>query len=389
MKLEELKALIEEQVKSAIAPLQETQRKYADLFKEQQQQQEQKGEQLEPGIRMARLAKLMVLSKNDPEKAYHLATGGANNSSKGMYPNDLELHNTLKSLSATTPSEGGFLVNEQYAQEIIPLLYAKAVVRKLGARPLPMPNGNLNLPKVTGGATSYYIGENTDAKKSKQKFGNIRLSGKKLVTLVPISNDLIRSASIEADRIVRDDMIMSMALKEDFSALYGAGTEYTPRGVYNINGVSKSALNALPTSDDIASMVGELMAKNINWGSVGWTFNGLVWSVFYNLKTSTGYYIHRDEMNQGKLLGLPFQISNQIPVNANKTDLFLGDWNEFIIGEQMGLQMEASTEATYFDGTEMVSAFSQDQTVLKVTSIHDFGVRYPEAFIVKTGVQTA
>ena len=404
MNIEELKQVIGQVVENKIAPMQETQRKYADQLAAQAQHPaaqdpgapadtyEAKGEKLEPGIRLARSAKLMILSKNDPEKALRFAAGNGTNSSKGMYPDDKELHQTLKALSTTTPSDGGFLIPEQYAAEIIPLLYPKAVVRKLGARSLPLTNGNLNMPKMLGGASSYYLGENMDAKSSQPNFGNVRLSAKKLVTLVPISNDLIRSTSPESDRMVRDDMIRSMALKEDWAAMYGTGTEYVPRGIYNVDGITTQNFSALPDSDSMAAeFVGKLMTKNIDWNSVGWIFNGFVWNLLYNLKTTTGVYLHRDELNKGLFLGYPYAISNQIKVDntANaKTDIFFGDFSEFIIGQDMNLEIFASNEATYNDGTGLVSAFSQDQTVIKMTSKHDFGVRHPEAFVVGQKVYT-
>lgn len=395
MTREELKAFIAEVVGEQIEPLKQVQHQYADKLNGQtppaDTPPEPKGEKLDPGIRLARCAKLMVLANNDPEKALFYAQGGGTNSRKGMYPEDKELHAALKQMTEGTPSDGGFLVPEQYAAEIIPLLRAKAVVRRLGARPLEMPGGNLNIPKVTGGATAYYVGESRDAKKSKPTLGNIRLSAKKLVTLVPISNDLLRANTYNADQMVRDDMIQTMALKEDYTALYGSGTEFTPRGVINVSGITKAALGAVPDSDTMAAMVGLLLTKNLPWMSVGWAFNGALWSVLYNLKDGSGNYIHRDEMNQGKFLGLPFAISNQITYNndANKTtDVFLADWSEFIIGEQMGLELEASREASYHDGSELQSAFSRDETVLKVTAKHDFGVRHAEAFNVKTSVYT-
>ncbi|MNR13988.1 hypothetical protein D3C85_1304330 [compost metagenome] len=59
-----------------------------------------------------------------------------------------------------------------------------------------------------------------------------------------------------------------------------------------------------------------------------------------------------------------------------------------MIGEEMSVEMMASTEATYHDGTQLVSAFSQDQTVLIMTAKHDFGVRHPEAFIFGDSIHT-
>ncbi len=394
MTKEDLTELIKSAVQEQVGPLTQTQTKYSDKFNGDEKSAAEaaaeksakdaelnaKGETVEPGIRLARSAKLMIMAKNDIEKAASLA--------KSFYGNDTHLQKSLGALAASVPSDGGFLIPEVYSDEIIPLLRNKAVFRSMGARPLPLANGNLNIPRMLGGATSYYIGENQDAKISKPKFGTMRLSSKKLVTMVPISNDLIRSTSAEADRMIRDDMIKSMALAEDFAALYGKGTEYTPRGLYNTDGVSKMKLSGLPDGDNLGDFVGALMSRNIDWGNVGWIFNGFVWNKLYQLKTATGAYLYREELNAGKFLGFPYKVTNQITnTGANlASDVFFGDFNEFIIGEEMGMEMMASTEATYVDGGELVSAFSRDQTVIKVTNKHDFGVRHPEAFVIGTDV---
>lgn len=394
MTSDELKALIQGEVKSAvnaeIEPLKETQRKYADLFdpeKAKGLQTEDKGEEVEPGIRLARCAKLAVLSKGDMEKAIYIAKG--NEKKPGMYARDKKLVGAMeKALSVTSPADGGFLVPEVLANEVIPLLYAKTVVMESGARKLDMPNGNLSIPRLQGGSTSYYQGENRPATKSQQKLENLTLRSKKLTTLVPTSNDLIRNASVSADAIVRDDMMQSMRLKMDWAGLYGTGTEYTPLGIKNTPGISKLDVGAIIGADDPAIMRAVLKSKNLPMGSVGWVFNSTIEGILYNLKTTAGAYIYRDEMNAGKLLGYPYLTTEQIPVgsdNHGKSDIFFGDWSEFIVGEEVAFEMSASTEATYDDGTgTLVSAYSNDQTVIKVLAKHDFGLRHAPAFLVYT-----
>jgi len=395
MDVNELKTVISDTVKEQLAPIQdkqkqyeETQHKYADIFVQKQNAPAQEIKK-EPGITFARAIKCLTLAKNNPDTALQYAMGGQN-SSKGMYPEDKEVHALLKQLSATTPSEGGFLIGEQYSAEIIPLLLSKTAVMELGARHIPMPNGNLNLPKLTGGATSYYVGENQNATKSQQAFGNVKLSSKKLVTLVPVSNDLIRSSSYQADMMIRDDMINQMKLKIDYTSMYGDGTAYTPIGIKNsvaTANITISSAAATLSADIPGTMIGELMNANVPMLSTGWIFNSKIWSAFYNLKTTTNQYIYRDEMNRGSLNGFPFRISNQI-TTANSTagttyfDIFLGDFSEFMFGDEMTFNFEASTEASWYDGSSLQSAFSLDQTILKVTAKHDMALRHNTSFLV-------
>lgn len=393
MDLNELKSVIGDTVKEQLAPIQEkqaqyeeTQRKYAGIFEQKEKETE---EQKAPGMTFTRAIKCLTLAKNDADKALFYAAGGQN-SSKGMYPEDKQVQALLKQLSATTPSEGGFLISEQYARDIIPLLLSKTAVMELGARRIPMPGGNLSMPKLTGGATSYYVGENSNATKSQQTFGNVKLSSKKLVTLVPVSNDLIRNASPEADMIVRDDMVQQMRLKIDYTAMYGDGTAYTPMGIkksITTANISIATGTGTLSADVPGTMIGLLMNDNTPMLNVGWIFNSQIWSTFYNLKTTTNQYIYRDEMNRGTLNGFPFRISNQI-TTANSTagttyfDIFLGDFSEFLFGDELAFEFMASNEASWYDGSSLQSAFSLDQTVLKITAKHDMALRHNTSFLV-------
>lgn len=400
MDLNELKSVITDSVKEQLTPIQEkqkeyeekqklyeeTQHKYSEIFEKKEKEQTEKKE---PGITTARIMKCMMLAKNDPEKALFIAEKGNSTGKGGMYPNDEEVKTILKTLTATTPSEGGFLLQEQYSQDIIPLLLSKTAVMELGARRVPMPKGNINLPKLTGGATSYYQGEASNATASQQTLGNLKLSSKKLVTLVPISNDLIRDASTAADRMVRDDMVNQMKLKIDHTAMYGDGTAFTPLGIKN--GISTANISIATgastlTADVPGTMISALMLDNTPMLNVGWIFNSRIWGAFYNLKTTTNQYIYRAEMDRGMLNGFPFRVSNQITTATSTAgttyfDIFLGDFSEFIFGDEMAFEFMASNEASYYDGSSLQSAFSQDLTILKITSKHDMALRHNTSFL--------
>ena len=107
------------------------------------------------------------------------------------------------------------------------------------------------------------------------------------------------------------------------------------------------------------------------------------------MKDGGNNYIHRAEMERGFLAGAPFRINNNVTVGADAhglTELYFGDFSQFIVGETLGIQIAVSHEASYPDGNTMVSAFANDQTVMRVLLREDFGVRYPDAFVVKSKV---
>ncbi len=114
---------------------------------------------------------------------------------------DSEMSREFKALSATSPTDGGYLVPEVYANEIIELLYPATAIYELGARRLGMANGNMNLPKIKTGARAMFTGENRQIPKTAPKFGNLKLSAKKLTALIPMSNDLLRSTNFDNDSV--------------------------------------------------------------------------------------------------------------------------------------------------------------------------------------------
>lgn len=86
-----------------------------------------------------------------------------------------------------------------------------------------MANGNLNIPKIKTGSRALFAGENRAISRSAPKFGNLKLSAKKLTALIPMSNDLLRSTNFDNDVIVGQDVTKQMALGVDYGALLGTG----------------------------------------------------------------------------------------------------------------------------------------------------------------------
>lgn len=364
-------------------PAEDLQRKYSSIYMSTGAEPPQKETRQEKGIGWARAIKCVSQSQGDPERAVSIA--------RKMYSQDDVLHRELKAMSATAPTDGGYLIPEMYAADVIELLYDQCVVTKLGAVTVPMPNGNLTIPKLTSGASAGYIGELRKPKESQATIGNIKLSGKKLATKVIISNDLLRSASYRADQIIRDDALRAMALAMDKAAIMGRGSEYEPKGLLNMN-ITKLAIDAAPDSATTGKMLAELIKANVSANKLGWAINGAVWGALYNVVDESGRYVYREGMDQGKLNGHAFEITNQLPIGADangKCSMLLGNWADFLIGEQLQMEAEMFREATIIDNNkEIVSAVDNDCSILRLISIHDFGVRHEQSFVLATGIKT-
>ena len=308
-----------------------------------------------------------------------------------------------KAMAAGDATAGGFLVPTQFTQEVIEFLRAQAIVRRLAARVISVPTGTLKVPKLTGGATAYYIGENTNATKSEPTTGQLTLSFKKLVTLVPMSNDLLRYSSPGADMIVRDDVVNAMRVREDSAFIRDQGTDSTPKGLRywahadNIveANVTVSVQNVFT---DLGKLIQKLLDANIPMISPAWLVAPRI-EIFLKtlLISATGQPVFRDEMARGTLMGYPYASTTNIPNNLNtsgagsndESEIYFVDMAQAVIGESMNLIVDASQEAAYHDGSAVVAAFSQDQTVVRAIAEHDFGMRHDKAIAILTQVDWA
>ena len=310
---------------------------------------------------------------------------------------DAEMAHEFKALSATSPSDGGYLVPEVYANELIELLYPSPVIFALGARRLGMANGNLNIPKTKTGTRAMFTGENRAIPKTAPKFGNLKLSAKKLTALIPMSNDLLRSTNFDNDVIVGQDVTKQMALGVDYGAFSGSGGEFQPLGILRNKAVQNIDVTKLGT--EYASSDGKLTAmfpnylvasvlkNNVYADGLGFVFNTSVEQFFKSLRDNVGGFIFAEEMSKGTLAGYPYKTTNLLSTDDGKTSIVFGNWNDLMIGEQGALEIETSREGSWTDDAgNLVSAFENDQTLIRAINHVDTGLRHEESFVVATKV---
>jgi len=304
-----------------------------------------------------------------------------------------------KALAAGDATAGGFLVPTQFSNEVIELLRSQSVVRRLGARVVQMPTGTLKYPKIASGASAAYIGENVNIGASEETFGQLTLTFKKLAVLTPVSNDLLRYSSPSADAIVRDDLVSSMATKEDVSFIRGAGTDSTPKGLLNWciadqKIAANGTVNLANITDDLGQLVVKLKQADIPMISPGWIMAPRTEQKLATIQNANGVFAFRDEVIRGTLWGWPIGTTTNVPItldttgagNDNESEIYLVDFAQVLIGESANLLVDASQEAAYHDGSNVQAAFSLDQTVVRAIAEHDLGMRHDKGVAMLTGV---
>ena len=301
-------------------------------------------------------------------------------------------------LSAGSAKAGGVLIPAPMAAQVIELLRPASVVRASGAVPLPMPNGTLTLPKITGGATSEYIGTDDDMPTSEQEFGDLQLAAKKLATLVPVSNDLLQYSAYNTEAIILGDMVASMGTRQDKAFIRDNGVQNTPRGLRywapSGNVIAANAtINLANVANDLGKLTLALQNANVRMINPGWLMAPRTREYLEELRDGNGNKAFPSVESANRLKSYPLRTTTQIPINlgagTDESELYFVDFQDAIIGETQNLRIAVSTEAVYKVGANLVSAFSKDQTVIRVIEEHDFGMRHDEAVAVLTGVKWA
>lgn len=285
-----------------------------------------------------------------------------------------------RDLVVGTPTAGGNLVaTELLASSFIDLLVNALSVMQMGATMLSGLQGNIAIPRATGGSTGYWVAENGAPTESQQAFDQVALTPKTCGAYVDYGRRLLLQSSIAVEAFVRMDIVRTMALLIDMAGLAGTGASNQPRGVLNTSGIGSVAggTNGLaPTWDHIVALETAVANANAPAGSLGYLTNTKVRGKLKTTQKFSG--TNGQEIWQGgELNGAPARVSNQVPSNLTKgtssgvcSAIVYGNWSDLLIAMWGGLDIMLDPYAGALAGTRRVIAL-QDV---------DVNVRYPVSF---------
>ena len=332
-----------------------------------------------------------AMGKKDAHNVAQVSAKEIAEQAKKDFPYSKALHRILdqKALNAGTPSEGGFTVPLAFSGEYIDALVATTLIDKLNIRRVPLVHGNLSIPRMDATSSVGWVGENQNGKLTQPAFGEVNMRAKKLKALTPISNTLLRESGVNIEGWIAEDLMRKTRIALDDAMINGSGSQFMPLGLKNnsaiqTTGGSTTAL-ALTTPND---MVALLQQANVRLENVHWLLNPIGESWLRNKAFSSGPFAWSDEMARtGKLRGFDFHSSSTIgytpaddPAKAY-ADFWLGDFAEMMFGVSHDITIEISREGSYTDGGNVVNAFDQDLTLIRLITECDFACRQPKAFI--------
>jgi HK97 family phage major capsid protein/HK97 family phage prohead protease len=142
----------------------------------------------------------------------------------------------------STGNTGALVAQEHHAGEYIELLRRRTVAGQLGARLLSGLVGDVDIPKLSGGARTYWLNEGVAPTRSALAVSNVLMKPRTVAAEVGLTRRLLLQSSPNVEMLVREDLIAATALSIDRAVFHGTGLDGEPRGIFSTPGVGVVSL---------------------------------------------------------------------------------------------------------------------------------------------------
>ncbi|BAO20605.1 putative major capsid protein and peptidase U35 [Pseudomonas phage PPpW-3] len=284
-----------------------------------------------------------------------------------LVPQDVLNHRAFNAGGAANTPAGAQTGNNLVATDFmagsfIEMLRNRTTIMRLGTTMGGLV-GNVDIPKQTGGATAYWLGEGDDAQEGTPTIGNLELSPKTVAAYTDITRRLLMQSTPDAEGIVRRDLANAIAQQIDKAGYYGTGTANQPRGIKNYTGINAVDFAALwPSYAELVQMETEIAADNADVNQMAYVSNAKFRG---HAKTTSKFAGGTDQgviwEGGGTVNGYRSEITNQI----SDGDVFFGNFGDLIIGLWGGLDLTVDPYSLSKSGGLRVVVFQDVDFVLR------------------------
>jgi HK97 family phage major capsid protein/HK97 family phage prohead protease len=301
---------------------------------------------------------------------------------------NLVLNHGRRDLTATGGTNGdqGGVTVPVVLGSIIDLLYAKMVLRGLGAQFLTGLTGNVDFPRMATGSSGLHKAENAALGESSPTFGKVTLRPNRFGTFIEISKQLLLQSNESVEALVRNDIATALALGMEAGALTGTGANDQPLGLLTYDGGFTSGISeviggtdgAAPSWAKVVELETAIANANADIGSLAYLTNPKVRGKMKTTpKVASTDSIMLWENNSSPINGYRAEVTTQVPSNLDKgsatgvcSAMVFGNWSELIVGMWGGLDIQANPYARDTEGLVRITA----------AAFYDTAVRRPQSF---------
>lgn len=311
-----------------------------------------------------------------------------------------------KTIQAGDFVDGGSLVPEPMAEELIDFAYENAVVRGFPTRTVDLSSGSLKFGEVTSTTSASWEGENVATNASHMGTGKGELKEHHLQIFTIISNKWLRNMPAGSVQLIEDDLRNVAMLKEDIGFLRADGNNGAPLGLLNqitsgnkIDFASKhqSGTETTPTEKLQAIMDLKTKVDNSNVptdnGNAGFVMRpGVRNAIIAEDEDNNEIYATLvKQVMQGNIFGDRIATTTQIPNDLggsnDASEIYYAQWDQVVIGDSFERRIDQSNAASLLDEAGNVfRTFARDATALRIQAGVDILLRHSDAAAVGTEV---
>lgn len=266
---------------------------------------------------------------------------------QGVYlPSDVQ----KRDLVVGTATAGGNLVQtDVLVGSFIDALRNAMVIDRLGTRMLTGLVGNVAIPRQTGGATIYWVAENTAPTESQQSIGQVTMSPKTAGGFTDIGRTLMNQTSLDVENFVLNDLAVNLGLGIQQAAINGSGASNQPSGL--LTRVTASVIggtNGLaPTWQHMIDLETNVAMSNADVGSMAYLVNAKVRGKLKSTQkfaSTNGMPIW--DSGATPINGYQAAVTNAVPSNLVKgtsgstcSAIIFGNFSDLMIGMWGGVDL--------------------------------------------------
>ena len=289
-----------------------------------------------------------------------------------------------RDLTKGTATAGGNLVaTDLLSESFIETLRNRLKVQQAGASILNGLVGDVAIPRQSGTSTAYWVDEGSALTESAQTFDQVSLSPKTLGAYTDFTRRLMLQSSTDIEQLVRRDLARVLAVEVDRAAINGSGSSNEPTGILNVSGIGDVAggtNGAAPTYAHIVELLSDVANANADAGNLAYLTNSKVRGKLLQVEkaSSTGQFVFEAPQGgeDGRMLGYPTYVSNNVPSNLTKGTtsdagaIIFGNFSDLLIGTWGQLDILVDNTSLSTSGGIRVVAFYDV----------DIAVRHAESF---------
>lgn len=262
--------------------------------------------------------------------------------------------NVMNALKEGSDSDGGYLVPDEFENQLIQKLHQENVLRSI-SHVIQTASGDHKIPVVASEGTASWLDEEAAYTESNSSFGQVTLGAHKLGTLIKVSDELLNDSAFDLTNYISTEFARRLGDSKEEAFLTGNGTG-RPTGILNDSngakdGVTAAAADAI-TFDELIDLFYSL--KEPYRKNAVFLMNDSTVKAVRKLKDQNGQYIWQPSVQLGTpdmILNRPVFTSQYMPTLSagNKIALF-GDFSYYWIADRQGRTFKRLNELYAVNG---------------------------------------